>query len=199
MSRAVSCACLELRSLPPPPELPGFRGTTNLSATPKRPACPSRAFRLVLSSLLTPTLGASRVACAFLVYVLPPLHPGAAAGCRLRSSHPAVTAFPDNTLSGRPAHRPFFEVPAQRSLALRPAHSRGHLYVTCYTEGFSHFVTSMTARLLPAGAFRRVGLAPHWNAPPCHHGARKAGHRGSRRWGATGGRSTLSSCMPGGC
>jgi hypothetical protein len=28
---------------------------------------------------------------------------------------------------------------------LRPAHSRGHLYVTCYTEGFSHFVTSMTA------------------------------------------------------
>ena len=30
-------------------------------------------------------------------------------------------------------------------LALRPAHSRRHLYVTCYTEGFSHFVTSMTA------------------------------------------------------
>jgi hypothetical protein len=28
---------------------------------------------------------------------------------------------------------------------LRPAHSRGHLYVTSYTEGFSHFVTSMTA------------------------------------------------------
>src|SRR5271166_5224108 len=27
----------------PPPELPGFRGTTNLSATPERPACPSRA------------------------------------------------------------------------------------------------------------------------------------------------------------
>jgi hypothetical protein len=28
---------------------------------------------------------------------------------------------------------------------LRPAHSRRHLYVTSYTEGFSHFVTSMTA------------------------------------------------------
>ena len=27
----------------------------------------------------------------------------------------------------------------------RPAHSRRHLNVTCYTEGFSHFVTSMTA------------------------------------------------------
>jgi hypothetical protein len=34
---------------------------------------------------------------------------------------------------------------ARRLLALRPAHSRRHLYVTCYTEGFSHFVTSMTA------------------------------------------------------
>src|SRR5271155_5447891 len=38
-------------------------------------------------------------------------------------------------LAGLPAH----------SLALRPAHSRRHLYVTCYTEVFSHFVTSMTA------------------------------------------------------
>jgi hypothetical protein len=35
--------------------------------------------------------------------------------------------------------------PAQRSLALRPAHLRRHLYATCYTEGSSHFVTSMTA------------------------------------------------------
>ena len=33
---------------------------------------------------------------------------------------------------------------AQRSLTLRPAHSPSHL-VTLYTEGFSHFVTSMTA------------------------------------------------------
>ncbi len=38
-------------------------------------------------------------------------------------------------LAGLPAH----------SLALRPAHSRRHLYVTSYTEGFSHFVASMTA------------------------------------------------------
>jgi hypothetical protein len=38
-------------------------------------------------------------------------------------------------LAGLPAH----------SLTLRPAHSRRHLYVTSYTEGFSHFVTSMTA------------------------------------------------------
>jgi hypothetical protein len=49
---------------------------------------------------------------------------------------------------------------AQRSLALRPAHSRGHLYVTCYTEGFSHFVTSITAPVASGWSVRRVGLAP---------------------------------------
>src|SRR5208337_2840758 len=42
----------------------------------------------------------------------------------------------------------------------RPAHSRRHLYVTCYTEGFSHFVTSMTAPVASGWSVRRVGLAP---------------------------------------
>jgi hypothetical protein len=36
----------------PPPELPGFIGNTNLSVTPRRPACPSRASGW--SSLSTP-------------------------------------------------------------------------------------------------------------------------------------------------
>src|SRR5271154_2368997 len=53
-------------------------------------------------------------------------------------------------LAGLPAH----------SLALRPAHSRGHLYVTSDTEGFSHFVTSMTAPVASGWSGRRVGLAP---------------------------------------
>src|SRR5258708_11946078 len=35
-----------------------------------------------------------------------------------------------------------------------------HLYVTCYTEGFSHFVTSMTAPVASGWSVRRVGLAP---------------------------------------
>ena len=35
-----------------------------------------------------------------------------------------------------------------------------HLYVTCYTEGFSHFVTSMTAPVASGWSIRRVGLAP---------------------------------------
>jgi hypothetical protein len=43
---------------------------------------------------------------------------------------------------------------------LRPAHSRRHLYVTSYTEGFSHFVTSMTAPVASGWSVRRVGLSP---------------------------------------
>jgi hypothetical protein len=43
---------------------------------------------------------------------------------------------------------------------LRPAHSRRHLYVTRYTEGFSHFVTSMTAPVASGWSGCRVGLAP---------------------------------------
>ena len=42
----------------------------------------------------------------------------------------------------------------------RPAHSRRHLYVTSYTEGFSHFVTSMTAPVASGWSVRRVGLSP---------------------------------------
>ena len=37
-------------------------------------------------------------------------------------------------------------------------HSRRHLYVTSYTEGFSHFVTSMTAPVASCWSVRRVGL-----------------------------------------
>jgi len=63
------------------------------------------------------------------------------------------------TLSGRPGTSTFSRL-AQRSLALRPAHSRRHQYVTCYTEGFSHFVTSVTAPVASGWSGCRVGLAP---------------------------------------
>ena len=90
-----------------------------------------------------------------------------AAGCRPRllaippfkCKRPAVTTFPDNVVGS--ACTSTFSRLAQRSLALRPAHStRGHLYVTSYTEGFSHFVTSMTAPVASGWSGRRVGLAP---------------------------------------
>ena len=57
-------------------------------------------------------------------------------------------------------HRTAAEWLARRSLALRPAHSRRHLYVTSHTKGFSHFVTSMTAPVASGWSVRRVGLAP---------------------------------------
>ena len=93
-------------------------------------------------------------------------YPGAATGRRLRSSHPAVSAFPDNVVGS--ACTSSFSRLARRSLALRPAHSRGHLYVTCYTEGFSHFVTSMTAPVASGWSGWPGGACTHWKAPPCH-------------------------------
>ena len=85
-------------------------------------------------------------------------YPGAAAGRRRRSSHPAVSAFPDNVVGS--ACTSSFSRFARRSLALRPAHSRSHLYVTSYAAGFGHFVTSMTAPVASGWSVRRVGLAP---------------------------------------
>ncbi len=90
-------------------------------------------------------------------------YPGAATGCRLRSSHPAVSAFPEIAVGS--ACTSSFSRLARRSLALRPAPSRGHLYVTRYTEGFSHFVTSMTAPVASGWSVRRVGLAPTGKRP----------------------------------
>ena len=85
-------------------------------------------------------------------------YPGAATGRRLRSSYPAVSTFPEIAVGS--ACTSSFSRLARRSLALRPAHSRRHLYVTGYTEGFSHFVTSMTAPVASGWSVRRVGLAP---------------------------------------
>jgi hypothetical protein len=53
-------------------------------------------------------------------------------------------------LAGLPAH----------SLALRPAHSRGHHFVTRYPKASDISSPPCLLRLLPAGANRRVGLAP---------------------------------------
>src|SRR5713101_8887059 len=91
--------------------------------------------------------------------------------------HPAVSAFPEIAVGS--ACTSSFSRLARRLLALRPAHSRRHLYVTCYTEGFSHFVTSMTAPVASGWSVRRVGLAPtgkrrlltaHANSGHCDRG-----------------------------
>src|SRR5271154_4731818 len=85
-------------------------------------------------------------------------YPGVATGHTLRSTRPAISAFPDIAVGS--AYTSSFSRLARRSLALRPAHSRRHLYVTCYTEGFSHFVSSMTAPVASGWSVHRVGLSP---------------------------------------
>src|SRR5215831_4499858 len=55
-------------------------------------------------------------------------YPGVAAGCILRSTSPAVSAFPEMAVGS--AHTFSFSRLARRSLALRPAHSRCHQFVT---------------------------------------------------------------------
>ena len=83
---------------------------------------------------------------------------------------PVVAAFPAST--GRSARASPFSRLAQRSLTLRPACSPSHL-VTLYTEGFSHFVTSMTAPIATGRSERgRAGFAPAGKAPTLH-GARR--------------------------
>src|SRR5712664_3027432 len=70
-------------------------------------------------------------------------------------------------LSGRPAHCPF--------RGLLGVHSRYGLHtraVTVYrdtlTEGFSHFVSSMTAPVASGWSGLPGGICTHWNAPPFH-------------------------------
>src|SRR5258708_7623514 len=103
---------------------PGFRGTTNLSATPGRPPCPSRASGW--SSLTTPW--------GFPCFVrFPCVHAAATTPAQrlnvsLRSFHPDVSVFPERVVGSTCALS--FSRLARRSLALRPAHPRCHHFVT---------------------------------------------------------------------
>src|SRR5208283_2918861 len=152
-SLATSCVCLELRSLPSP-------GVTRLQRYceplrhPTAPGLSLAGVRLVIPdhAVGLPVLRTLSLCTCCRHY------PGAAVGRRLRSHHPAVSAFPERVVGS--ARTSAFSRLAWRSLALRPAHSRRHLNVTCYTEGFSHFVTSMTAPVASGWSVRRVGLSP---------------------------------------
>jgi hypothetical protein len=85
-------------------------------------------------------------------------YPGAASECMSLLTSPDVSAFPDRVVGSACAMS--FSRLARRSLTLRPAHSPSH-QVTFYIEGFSHFVTSMTASI--ASGWSKsclVGLSP---------------------------------------
>src|SRR5438874_9891815 len=118
-SLTACCVCLELRPLPSsgitrflryyePLRHPSAAG---LSLTGVRLIIPDHALGL-------PVLRALSLCTCCRHY------PGAAAGRSPRSSHPVVSAFPGR-VTGSACTSSFSRL-ARRSLALRPAHSRGH-------------------------------------------------------------------------
>src|SRR5712671_2877002 len=117
------CVCLELRSLP-------STGITRLQRYyeplrhPEAPGLSLTGFRLVIvdHALGLPVFRALSLCTCCRHY------PGAAAGRTLRSLHPAVSAFPERVVGSACALS--FSRLARRSLALRPAHSRCHQFVT---------------------------------------------------------------------
>ncbi len=138
----------------PPPALPGFRGTANLSATPERPASPSRASGW--SSLTTPWgfPCCVRFPCVHAVATTPAQRLGVLVSLVTQPCQPSPI-----WLSGRPAHCPF--------RGLLGVHSRYGLHtraVTVYrdqlSEGFSHFVSSIAAPVASGWSGCRVGLSP---------------------------------------
>src|SRR5882724_3797550 len=126
----------------------------NLYASPGRPACPSLAFGW--SSLTTPwgLPCCVRFPCVHAVATTPAQRLGVFLCSFTQPYQPSPKG-----LSGRHAHCPFRD--------LLGVYSRYGLHtraVTVYrdtlTEGFSHFVTSMTAPVASGWSIRRVGLTP---------------------------------------
>lgn len=142
------------REVFPPPALPGFRGITDLSASPGRPPVP----RGHPVGHPCPRLGVSRVAYAFLVYMLSPL-PRRSGWTYCFAHSPRPYQPSPKGLSGRPAHRPF-----RGLLGVHSCYGLHTRAVTVYrdtlTRGFSHFVTSMTAPVASGWSDCRVGLTP---------------------------------------
>src|ERR1700730_4354503 len=144
------CVLLELRSLP-------STGVTRLPRYyeplrhPRAPGLSLTGFRLVLADHAF-GLPLFRTLCLSLCF----RHsPGAASGRTASLTSPSRITFPERVVGSACALS--FSRLARRSLALRPAHSRGHQFVTLI-EGFSHFVTSMTAPIASGWSGFRVVL-----------------------------------------
>src|ERR1035437_6067395 len=95
--------------------------TTNLSATPRRPACPSRASGWSLLTTLWGFPCCVRFPCVHAAATTPAQD----LDVLLRSFHPDVSAFPERVV-GRPAHCPF--------RGLLSVHSRCGLHTRAVTN-----------------------------------------------------------------
>ncbi len=153
MSLATCCVRLELRPLP-------STGITRLRRYyeplrhPKSPGLSVTGVQLVVPDHAKglPVLRALSLCTCCRHY------PGTATGGTASLIRPVMSAFPERVVGSACASS--FSRLAQRSLALRPAHSRCHLFVARLPEGFSHFVASMTAPVASGWSGCRVGLAP---------------------------------------
>ena len=152
-SLTTCCVCLELRS-PPSTGVTRFQRYCEPLRRPRAPDLSLAGIRLVIPdhALRLPVLR-TRSLCTCCRH-----YPGAATGRLFRSFTLPYQPSPI-TLSGRPAHCPF--------RGLLGVHSRYGLHTRAVTvfrdtliEGFSHFVTSMTAPIASGWSGRRVGLAP---------------------------------------
>src|SRR5713226_2892950 len=122
-SLTTCCVCLELRSLP-------STGVTRLQRYceplrhPMAPGLSLAGVRLVIAdhAMGLPVLRTLSLCTCRRHY------PGAASERILRSLHPALSAFPERVVGSTCALS--FSRLARRSLALRPAHSRCHQFVT---------------------------------------------------------------------
>jgi hypothetical protein len=85
-------------------------------------------------------------------------YPGTATGGTASLIRPVISAFPERVIGSACASS--FSRLTQRSLALRPTHSRCHLIVARLPEGFRHFVTPMPAPVASGWSGCRVRFAP---------------------------------------
>ena len=108
-------------------------------------------------------------------------------GVLVAQNHPSMSAFPDSTFGS--ACTSSFSRIAQRSLALRPAHSRGHQFRDRHPGASDISSPPCLPRLLPAGAVAGRGLHPlekrrlvtaHVDCRPSRTSWRTAGTRRER-------------------
>src|SRR5271165_4892178 len=147
------CVCLELRSLPSP-------GVTRLQRYyeplrhPKAPGLSLAGVRLLIPDH---AVGLPVLRALSFIYVLPPL-PRCSDWASSSLFSPSRVSLPRKRRRVG-LHIVLFEAcsaftrVAARTLAPSPK-------CDSYTEGFSHFVTSMTAPVASGWSVRRVGLAP---------------------------------------
>jgi hypothetical protein len=159
---ATSCVCLEPRPLPSTriTRVQRYYGPLRHPITPE----PSlTGIRLVIPDH---AIGFPRVARVSLVCMLSPLprHSDWRSFSLIRS---VVSAFPGMAAGSTCASS--FSRLTQRSLTLRPAHSRCHQSLWhSLPEGFRHFVSSMPAPVASGWSISPGRIFTHWKAPPLH-------------------------------